>query len=278
MELEINREITGFINLKEGKGKRKVNDKGRTGMTKINDKGKKMTIVEYYGRGNIMVKFEGEDHLVKSTYALFEKAYIQSYIDSLKYGHGILGDEHMGDKDTKQFDSYKCWSSMLERCYCKQTKAEYPTYVEVTCCDSWLYYTNFKKWYDENIYYIEGQKMQLEKDILHKNNKIYSPDTCVFVPQRINNIFLKRGAERGKYPIGVGFEKRNPNKKYIATCHDSSGKSIRVGGYCTAEEAFYDGYKPFKENVIKEIADEYKDRIPVILYDAMYNYKVDIED
>ena len=43
------------------------------------------------------------------------------------------------------------------------------------------------------------------------------------------------------------------------------------------EEAFR-AYKQFKEDYIKQVADEYKDKIPQKLYDAMYNYKVDITD
>ena len=44
------------------------------------------------------------------------------------------------------------------------------------------------------------------------------------------------------------------------------------------EDAFYDGYKPFKEAYIKEVAKDYKDKIPQNLYDAMINYVVEITD
>ena len=61
-----------------------------------------------------------------------------------------------------------------------------------------------------------------------------------------------------------------PNEKY--------GKNqITIGTFNTPEEAFY-AYKQFKENYIKEVADEYKDRIPQMLYEAMYRYEVEITD
>ena len=37
-------------------------------------------------------------------------------------------------------------------------------------------------------------------------------------------------------------------------------------------------YKQFKENHIKQIADEYKDLVPEKLYEAMYKYEVEIND
>ena len=37
-------------------------------------------------------------------------------------------------------------------------------------------------------------------------------------------------------------------------------------------------YKTFKEQYIKQVANEYKDKIPKKLYDAMYRYEVEITD
>ena len=45
----------------------------------------------------------------------------------------------------------------------------------------------------------------------------------------------------------------------------------------TPQEAFQ-AYKKFKENYIKQVADEYKEYIPQKLYEAMYNYEVEIGD
>ena len=53
--------------------------------------------------------------------------------------------------------------------------------------------------------------MCLDKDILYKGNKEYAPDKCIFVPERINKLFLKNDADRGDLPIGVTYHK---NKKY----------------------------------------------------------------
>ena len=120
--------------------------------------------------------------------------------------------------------------------------------------------------------------MALDKDILVKGNKIYSPETCVFVPQNINTLFTKRNKVRGEYPIGVSFYK-NTNK-YLAQCNILiNGKSQykKLGYYNNIEDAF-NAYKESKEANIKQVADYYKDNIPNKLYEAMYNYEVEITD
>ena len=120
--------------------------------------------------------------------------------------------------------------------------------------------------------------MHLDKDILVKHNKIYSPDTCIFVPERINELFVKNNKKRGEYPIGV-----NPHgNKFRVKCwliDPKTGKSKykHLGLYDTQEKAFQ-VYKYYKERNIKEIADYYKEYIPEKLYDALYNYEVEITD
>ena len=117
--------------------------------------------------------------------------------------------------------------------------------------------------------------MQLDKDILIKGNKVYSPETCVFVPQNINELFVKRNIDRGIYPIGVHLNKLN--NKYIAQCAQGQGKIINLGCFNAPKEAF-NVYKLFKEDIIKQIADKYKILIPQKLYNAMYEYEVEITD
>ena len=105
---------------------------------------------------------------------------------------------------------------MLRRCYDKKILEKFPTYKRCTVCDEWLFYPNFKKWFDENYYEIEGQKMALDKDIISKGNKVYSPENCIFVPNNINVLFTNRKGERGDYPIGVSWKIKN--NKFQAQC------------------------------------------------------------
>lgn len=166
--------------------------------------------------------------------------------------------------------AYRTWSAMLNRCYGKTYSERKPTYKDCSVCDEWLYFSNFKKWFDEN--YIDGY--QLDKDILVRNNKLYSPETCRFVPNKINTLLLSCNSKRGKYPIGV----TRYQGKYRARLH-INGKDVTIGLYNTISEAF-DAYKNRKEKYIKEIANEYysKGEITKDIYDSLMNYEVCITD
>ena len=167
---------------------------------------------------------------------------------------------------------------MLTRCYDEKYQEKYPTYNGCTVCEEWLNFQNFAKWYDENSYEVNNEKMNLDKDILVKHNKIYSPDTCIFVPQAINKLFVKCDRSRGDSVIGTSLYKG----KYQVKCqvfNPETGKSKNeyLGYYDTQEKAF-EVYKYYKEKNIKEVADYYKDEIPDKLYNALYSYKVEITD
>lgn len=162
------------------------------------------------------------------------------------------------------------WKGILERCYSQKLHKIEPTYKECEICPEWIYLSNFKEWFDEN--YIEGY--HLDKDILVKDNKIYSPETCCFVPQRLNNLLTKRKASRNSTPIGVTII---GNK--FASQISKGDKRIRLGFFDTPEEAFL-AYKNAKEQYVKELALEYfeKGLITERVKNALLYYQVEITD
>ena len=113
---------------------------------------------------------------------------------------------------------------------------------------------------------------------MNKNNKIYSLENCILVPQWINKLFIKSDASRGDCPIGVCYNKQR--KKYQANCR-INGKLTSLGYYNTVEEAF-SAYKIAKENEIKRVADDcvLKGYISQEsrLYNSMISYQVKIDD
>ncbi len=186
-------------------------------------------------------------------------------IKSLLYGVGVND-----CIDAKSSVAYKYWNGMLRRCYSAKKHKKWPSYEGCSVCTEWHYFSNFKKWFDEN--YVDGYA--LDKDIIAKGNRIYSPETCCFVPARINNIILNRKIDRGEYPIGV----TKKWSKYYA--HVSIGsKSIRIGAFASVKEAF-DAYKDEKERYIRQVATEYFGRgeITKRVYDAMMRYQIEITD
>ena len=122
--------------------------------------------------------------------------------------------------------------------------------------------------------------MHLDKDILYKGNKIYSPENCCFIPYRINLLFTKSDKTRGEYPIGITYDKRSDKIMVQCNTHENNkSKKVHLGSFPLNRpfQAFY-AYKTFKENYIKQVADEYKNLIPKKLYEALYKYKVEIND
>ena len=267
------------VNLSENRKRRKSFSKianERLGETVMQNCGEVAFIVEYVDYRNITVQFKATGELVKTEYGNFVKGNVKSHFTPSVYGVGITGLESTVDKNGEKLDSYVCWNEMLKRCY--SAKEKHPTYKDCCVCADWLYYPNFKKWYDKNYYKINNKTSQLDKDVLIKGNKIYSPDTCVFVPSFINSLFTKSQKTRGELPIGVDY--LTANKKYrvsLSVFKDGKKTKKYLGCFNTADEAF-EVYKQAKEDYIKEVADNYKDEIPVELYKSMYSYKVDIDD
>lgn len=164
------------------------------------------------------------------------------------YGVGV--NDYTGNVRTSDGDkiaSYKAWINMLHRCYVDD--GENLTYKTCKVCNEWLRFSVFKEWFDEN--YVEGYA--LDKDILMRNNQMYSPEVCCFVPQEINNLFTKRQNHRGTFLVGVCL---TPNKKRYTAQISVRGRRIKIWVFDTEKEAF-DAYKARKEALIKEIATEY---------------------
>lgn len=120
--------------------------------------------------------------------------------------------------------AYRVWKHMLDRCFNCRVKDRQPTYRDITCCTEWLLFSTFALWFKNE--YIEGY--QLDKDLLVKDNKIYSPETCIFIPQYINKFVLTSDNSRGTLPLGVSYI--DTTNKYKATI-SSNNSNVHLGYY-----------------------------------------------
>lgn len=245
----------------------------KVGEIHYNKKGDKATIVKYVNKNEVYVIFEGYNEYFKYRYNNLKRGEFKNPFTPSVHGVGYIGvGDYKPKINGKYTKYYTYWNAMLQRCYDNKLKEDYSTYEDCFANKETHCLQDFGKWFDKNYYEIEGEQMCLDKDILVKGNKEYRFDRMIFVPQRINKLFTKSDASRGKYPIGVCYSE----DKYIALCRTKDGQKY-LGSYNTQEEAFL-VYKKFKEQYIKEVADEYKGRIPNRLYEAMYNWKVEIND
>lgn len=245
-----------------------------------NNKGCLMRIVEDNSYSNIVIEFQDEYKArVRTQYCNFKSGSVRNPYTPTVYGIGMTGNKYpakLNGRNTKEYDT---WTNMIQRCFNAKLKEKQPTYENVDCCDEWLHFekfyewlhsqSNFDKWY-------EGKRWAIDKDILIKGSKIYSPETCCLVPQNVNCLFLKREAERGKYPIGVTYR----NEGFLASCHNPFTNDREELGYYSTPERAFNAYKDYKENLIKQVAQiEFdKDNITKECYEAMLSYKVEITD
>lgn len=182
------------------------------------------------------------------------------------YGTGRFDSSLTGQKSQCE----KIWRGMMDRGYSVIVKSRGKSYIETSVSEQWHSFECFKSWFDRH--YIEG--WDLDKDILVKGNKIYSPETCCFVPPEINRSITSSKTTRGQYPIGVSLDKRTG--RFIAKIQIGK-KQHYLGCFDTINEAF-NAYKAEREKHIRNLADKWKDQIEPRVYDALYNYKVEITD
>lgn len=159
---------------------------------------------------------------------------------------------------------------MLSRCYSDKYQNNEPTYRGVIVDDEWKLFSNFRHWCDQN--YRCG--FDLDKDLLGDGSS-YSKDVCVFIPRQINNFLNKKSMEQRGLPRGV---RLNHAGRYTAQCNNADGKAVYLGSYGSPSEAFYLGYKPFKENVAEELASRWKGMVDDKVVVALLNFKVGSEE
>jgi len=192
---------------------------------------------------------------------------------SLVYGVGVndwVGNISVGGKPIREYD---LWKGMLKRCFSEKFKQKKPTYEGVTCSKDWLSMTTFI----EDVSQMKGYGLkgwEFDKDILSKGNKLYSKDTCCFVPTEVNLLLTKRDNYRGEWPVGVNFHKATGKfRAYLAI----NGKRKHLGLFTTPGEAFQ-VYKLAKEAYIKVVAQQWQHILDEKVFQALLDYEVNIND
>lgn len=190
---------------------------------------------------------------------------------NLVHGVGINDRSRPAKIEGKLCKEYNLWTSMLNRVYSKTELLRRPNYIGCSVSDDFKYYHIFYEWCQSQIGF-NLPNFTLDKDLIIRYNKLYSKDTCVFIPVAINSLLTKRTLDRGPFPIGV----HKYREKFRSQCSTSNGR-IHLGTFDTPELAFQ-AYKTFKEAYIKEQAELYKDSIDPRAYLALLNYEVSIDD
>ncbi|WP_257292386.1 hypothetical protein [Endozoicomonas sp. ONNA1] len=204
-------------------------------------------VLEYINAKEVRVLSEnGSERSVRA--GDLRRGRVKCYMFPSVQGVGFLGcgEVKTGDSVTgKITKAYMAWQNMLERCYSEQFHARNLSYKDCEVAEEWQDFTKFKQWHDNQPY----NYLQLDKDLLCYGNKLYSPDTCLFVSQRLNKLLVDSG--KGK---GISWHKAN--KKYQAVCSNGNGKSKSLGHFDSPLDALQ-AYQTFKLKVaVQVIRDE----------------------
>lgn len=231
-------------------------------------------VIDYENSQNVTVKFLNPEFTTSVFLHQLRKGTVRNPFVPSFYGKGYLGEGKYSFKDKRVYDM---WCNMLRRVYCELTRSKFPTYEDVEVYEEWLDFQNFADWcYSQNSFSLKdnkGRVYQLDKDLLVKGNKLYSPNTCCFIPKDVNVLLTNNRVNRGEYPLGVSY--RGDTGRFQASV--SSNKKSYLGVFDTKEEAFQ-AYKSAKEFHIKEVAEKWKTGLDEKAYLALLNYEISIED
>lgn len=231
-----------------------------------------VVITKYINNREVHFRFVDTGYETKTSLRNIITGKIKDRMMPSVYGIGVIGDQpsRLNNKITKE---YTFWSKMLCRCYDYEFRKKFCTYADCSVSDNFKYFPYFKDWCHKQVGF-NNDKWQLDKDILIKGNKIYSEDTCVFVPKEVNMLLCKSNKARGSSPIGVFWCKKA--RKYASNCNLGSNTK-HLGSFTTELEAFL-VYKQAKERYIKVVANKWKDQIDIRAYEALMKYEVEITD
>lgn len=150
---------------------------------------------------------------------------------------------------------YTKWANMLKRCYNKASLEKKPTYQGCAVCEEWRYLSNFIKWVDSQPEK-NWQNCQLDKDLLFRGNKLYSPETVVFISGELNSFLGDCGRNRGGYMVGVScIVKKGHINPYLSQCENPLEDVCGYIGYYPTELEAHKAWQERKHQYACQLAD-----------------------
>ena len=231
------------------------------------NEGGKAIVVEYINSFNVVVMFQGydaTDTVTVQTSALRAGSVKNPMHPSMRgVGYIGIGDyvsrcETLDGSIGQPAPVYRAWGSMMNRAYSQEFKTEHPTYTNVTVCSEWHNFQTFAAWYcRQHGMNPEATDYHLDKDLLVKGNRIYSPSTCCLIPAAINAMVHSLihvdldsddtyGLPHGVQQCAEGF--------YVKV--SMNGQAHYLHGFKTPHSASR-AYKALRIVAIQELLDQY---------------------
>ncbi|CAH9016438.1 putative portal protein [Vibrio phage 242E40-1] len=191
-------------------------------------------VVQYHSYSSVLIEFVDSGWRRFCETGHLRLGRVKDVMQRNVHGVGFIGDGKykagQGNGNTKQ---YATWRHMLMRCYSEDSLNRQPSYIGCTVCDDWHNFQSFAVWYDEN-YPQDGFDYELDKDLLVNGNKVYSPDTCLFIPKKINSFLSYENSKRSSSLHGVIVR----GNRFAAKCSNPiTRKSEWLGAFATNTDA-----------------------------------------
>ena len=233
--------------------------------------GQEVKVVKYVNTTNILIQFP-DKHITTTYLSCINKKVVKDVMSPSVVGYGYLGVGHQKTKDEngKDFKSYNMWASMIRRVFLPDKDRK----NDLKICDEWLNYQEFANWFDLNYYEIEDCEVIITNTFFNKDEKMYSPETTIFLPRFINLLINTNGHGDKKLPRGISYDCKRFIEPYRVSFKKYKENTKCYGSYQTFQEA-YKVLKYEKEKYIHEVADELIDVLPYKIFSELKNYKME---
>jgi hypothetical protein len=229
----------------------------RTDEVCLNKFGTKMKIIKYNTAFDLVVEFQDEHKVQKKAYyGDFKRGLVKNPYDKVIFREGYIGEGYLTQINKKKTKEYTVWVNMMKRCYSKYDNRS-NAYDDCVVSESWKNYSNFCLWYKNNSYSC-SEDLELDKDIFYNNMKIYSDNTCILIPKKINRSF-RRSKQDGLDLINNTWRARFQNK--------------HIGMFSTKKDAKV-AFLNKKNKVFQDLVEHYKNELPTELYNKLKNVKL----
>lgn len=166
-------------------------------------------ILKYKSDKEIIIEFIDTGYVTTTTGNQLKSGRVKDVTKPIIYNIGYFGKgSYISRYKGKLLPRYNAWANMLKRCYCPESHIKLPTYKDCTVAKIWHNYQKFAEWYDTN-YPTDGGTYELDKDIKIKGNRVYSPDTCMFVTSKENTVEASAKHYKLVSPCGANIDVYN---------------------------------------------------------------------
>lgn len=218
-------------------------------------------VVALLPNSRVSIKFLSTGYAYECYKSQAKSGQVKDLMAKTVCGIGFVGGtEYNWTKDRKAYDA---WCNMLKRCYNTKRLQARPSYAGCTVDERWHNFQTFAKWYYIHVLNIP---CHLDKDLLKKDNKVYSPNNCCILPTEVNIALL--GGKSSDKSCGVFYRKkdnifvaqinRNNTLEYLG-CYKDEGTAKAV-------------YIKAKKGWLAELAEKYANVLSVKAYEALHQW------